>query len=65
MRIEIDFDVSEIEEDKADGQVNIKMPKELELKFKMYNIKYGKKLSRIMRKVASQLVTQVENKEAS
>jgi hypothetical protein len=65
MRIEIDFDVSDIELDKADGQVNIKMPKELELKFKMLNIKYGKKLSRLMRKVAGQIVDQVERAEAS
>jgi hypothetical protein len=63
MKLEIDFDVKDIEADKADGQVNIKLPKEQELKFRLLNVKYNKRLSKIMRKVAIQLVEQIEAKE--
>lgn len=63
MKLEIDFDFQDIQFDKADGQVNIKMPKEQELRFKMLNIKYDKKLSKIMRRVALQLVDQIERSE--
>lgn len=62
MRLEIDFDVDDVELDKADGQVNIKISKEQEIKFKMLNIKYNKRLSKIMRKIAIQLIDQIENR---
>lgn len=65
MKLEIDFDISDLETEKSDGQVNIKMPKDKELKFRLLNIKYDKRLSKIMRKVAIQLISQIEEQEAS
>jgi hypothetical protein len=62
MKIDFDLDLSAREVHK-DGQVNIKLPKSDEIRFKMQKAKHDKKLNEWARKLILQLLDRLENQD--
>ncbi len=62
MKIDFDLDLSITEQNK-DGQVNIKLPKNDEIRFKMQKARYDKKLNEWARNLILQLLDKLESEE--
>lgn len=61
IEFQINLDHLNEEEPTKDGQINVKIPKDQERRFKALNVKYNSKLSDLMRDFAFTLMDKVEN----
>lgn len=60
MKLEFDINMASLDDDKPNGQVSIKLPKQQEERYRNLNKKYKRKLSKIMRSFALKLMDAVD-----
>ncbi len=60
MKLELDINLADLEYDKPNGQISVKLPKDQEDRYRSLNKTHKRKLSKIMRSLTLKLMDAIE-----